>query len=175
MTMSVNRRSSRDGAMQSGFTTASEVATVRAGMALGPLLRAGDVIVLSGDLGAGKTQLVKGVAHGLGVDEPVTSPTFNLLLVHPGELPLYHFDLYRLERMDELEEIDYYAVLEGDGVSMIEWGDRFPEALPPDHLLVTIHRSGPEERVFELSASGPRSEALASAWVRALEMGEANG
>jgi len=175
MAMPVNRPSSEDNAMQSGFTTASEAATVRAGMALGSLLCAGDVIALSGDLGAGKTQLVKGVARGLGVDEPVTSPTFNLMLVHPGALPLYHFDLYRLERSDELEEIDFYAVLEGDGVSVIEWGDRFPEALPHDHLLVSIRCSGPEERTFELSEGGPRSEALASAWLRALEMGQATG
>lgn len=142
-------------------------------MALGGLLCAGDVVALSGDLGAGKTQLVRGVACGLGVNEPVTSPTFNLLLVHPGGLPLYHFDLYRLEREADLEEIDFYAVLEGDGVSMIEWGDRFPEALPADHLLVTIHRTGAEERVFELEGTGTRSEALASAWMDALEPGRA--
>ena len=84
--------------------------------ALAPLLVAGDVVLLSGDLGAGKTQLTKGVAEGLGVAEPVTSPTFNILLVHQGRLPLYHFDLYRLERADELEDLDYYATLEADGV-----------------------------------------------------------
>lgn len=144
---------------------------MRAGMALAPLLRSGDVIALSGDLGAGKTQLVKGVARGLGVDGPVTSPTFNLLLVHPGELPLYHFDLYRLERASDLEEIDFYAVLEGDGVSMIEWGDRFPDSLPADHLLVTIHRTGADARAFELKGTGARSNALASAWMGALESG----
>lgn len=159
--------------MTPGFMTANEVETARAGMALAPLLRAGDVIALSGDLGAGKTRLVKGVARGLGVDEPVTSPTFNLLLVHPGDLPLYHFDLYRLEREDDLEEIDFYAVLEGDGVSMIEWGDRFPAALPADHLLVTIHRAGAERRAFELEATGTRSGALASAWMDALRSGRA--
>lgn len=154
--------------MVPGFTTASEDESVRAGMALAPLLRAGDVIALSGDLGAGKTQLAKGIARGLGVDEPVTSPTFNLLLVHPGTLPLYHFDLYRLERIDDLEEIDFYAVLEGDGVSVIEWGDRFPEALPADHLLVTIHRAGADARDVALAATGMRSGALAEAWTRAL-------
>jgi len=161
--------------MRTGFRTASEAETVRAGATLGPLLRAGDVIALSGDLGAGKTQLVKGVARGLGVDEPVTSPTFNLLLVHPGALPLYHFDLYRLEHAEDLDEIDFYGVLEGDGVSMIEWGDRFPEALPADHLLVTIHRAGAEERVFELEGTGTRSEALASAWVHALDSDRVDG
>ena len=72
-------------------------------------LQAGDVIVLSGDLGAGKTQFVQGVAAGLGVRDQVTSPTFNILLTYPaGSLPLYHFDLYRLEEADELEDIGYY-------------------------------------------------------------------
>lgn len=161
--------------MVTGFRTASEEETVRAGAALAQLLCAGDVIALSGGLGAGKTQLVKGVARGLGVEEPVTSPTFNLLLVHPGTLTLYHFDLYRLEHAEDLEEIDFYGVLEGDGVSMVEWGDRFPEALPADHLLVTIHRVRAEERVFELMGTGARSAALASAWLHALDSGRVHG
>lgn len=161
--------------MESGFVTTSETQTVNAGALLGARLRPGDVIALAGDLGAGKTQLAKGVALGLGVDDPVTSPTFNLLLVHPGVLPLYHFDLYRLEREEDLEEIDFYAVLEGDGVSIIEWGDRFPAALPADHLLVSIRRTGAGERLFELAATGERSRALASAWVSALGERQAAG
>ncbi len=148
--------------------TAGEAATVRSGELLGPLLRAGDVVALAGDLGAGKTQLVKGVARALGVGDAVTSPTFNLLLVHPGSLPLYHFDLYRLEREEDLEEIGFYETVEGDGVSMIEWGDRFPASLPNDRLLVTIHRTGDDERRFELHPSGARATALAAAWLNAL-------
>jgi tRNA threonylcarbamoyladenosine biosynthesis protein TsaE len=89
--------------MGRAFTTRSEQESVRAGELLAPLLRPGDVVALAGDLGAGKTQIVKGVARGLGAGEPVTSPTFNLLLVHPGVLPLYHFDLYRLEREEDLD------------------------------------------------------------------------
>ncbi len=147
------------------FSTYDPGATVRAGALLGPLLAAGDVIVLAGDLGAGKTQLVKGVARALGVDEPVTSPTFNLLAVHPGVLPLYHFDLYRLEREADLEDIGFYETLEGDGASFIEWGDRFPASLPPDRLLVVVHRTGRDERRFELVPSGARSELLAGAWL----------
>lgn len=161
--------------MEHAFDTGSEDGTVRAGVLLGGLVRAGDVIALAGDLGAGKTQLVKGVAQGLGVAEPVTSPTFNLLLVHPGPLPLYHFDLYRLEHEEDLEEIDFYAVLEGDGVCLVEWGDRFPRALPADHLLVTIHRRGEKERRFDLAVSGERSRAVAAAWVRSLEAGQVAG
>lgn len=150
------------------FRTASEGETERAGEALGSLARAGDVVVLSGDLGAGKTHLVQGIARALGVEERVTSPTFNLLLVHPGPVPLYHFDLYRLDREEDLEDIAFYETIEGDGVSAIEWGDRFPASLPPDRLLVTIHREGETARRFDVAACGPRSTALAEAWVRTL-------
>ncbi len=116
--------------MDDVMRTESAAQTMAAGEALAPLLVAGDVVLLSGDLGAGKTQFAKGVAEGLGVVEPVTSPTFNILLVHQGRLPLYHFDLYRLEHADELEDLDYYATLESDGVCLVEWGDRFTEAAP---------------------------------------------
>ena len=108
------------------------------GAVLGSLTAPGDVIALAGPLGAGKTRLAQGIARGLGIVEPVPSPTFNLLLVHPGELPLYHFDLYRLERPSELEDIDFYETLEADGVSVIEWADRFPEELPEERLDVLL-------------------------------------
>ena len=111
--------------MSASIHTESPLATRSCGAAVAPLLRAGDVLLLCGDLGAGKTQLTKGIAEGLGVAEPVTSPTFNILLVHEGRIPLYHFDLYRLERAEQLEDIDYWGTLEGDGVSVVEWGDRF--------------------------------------------------
>lgn len=155
------------------FHTSSAEETVRAGELLGGVLRAGDVIALAGDLGAGKTQLVKGVACALGVDEPVTSPTFNLLLVHPGAMPLYHFDLYRLECEDDLEQIGFYEILEADGASLIEWGDRFPRALPGDHLLVVVHRVGEDERRFELLPAGARAGTIAREWTAALHGGEA--
>lgn len=154
------------------FSTSDAEATERAGALLGPLLVPGDVIALAGDLGAGKTQLVKGVATGLGVDEPVTSPTFNLLVVHPGALPLYHFDLYRLEREADLEDIGFYETLEGDGVSFVEWGDRFPASLPPDRLLVVVHRTGEDGRRFELVPSGTRAGELADTWLAALRAEE---
>jgi len=151
------------------IVTASPHETELAGRLLAPLVQPGDVIALAGDLGAGKTHLVQGVAQGLGVEEPVTSPTFNLLLVHPGRLSLYHFDLYRLECEDQLEDIDFFETLESDGVSMIEWGDRFPAALPDDHLLVQINRIGDDSRTIELTAPGPRSGHLAEAWIAACD------
>lgn len=150
------------------FATNAPEETARAGALLARVLQAGDVVALAGDLGAGKTHLVQGVATGLGVSGSVTSPTFNLLVVHQGRLPLYHFDLYRLERASELEDIGFYDMLDADGVAMIEWGDRFPEALPDDHLLVLISREGDDRRRFEVQPTGPRSGDLAAAWVTAL-------
>lgn len=147
--------------------TSSAQQTEAVGGRLADVLEPGDVVALSGDLGAGKTHLVKGVAACLGVSEPVTSPTFNILLVHAGRLTLYHFDLYRLEHADQLEDIDFWGTLEAGGVSFIEWGDRFPEALPDDHLQVVIHREDESGRRLEVTSTGPRSDALAAAWASA--------
>ncbi|MHB9002802.1 MAG: tRNA (adenosine(37)-N6)-threonylcarbamoyltransferase complex ATPase subunit type 1 TsaE [Coriobacteriia bacterium] len=149
--------------------THAEEATWALARALGPLLQAGDAILLSGDLGAGKTAFVKGLAEGLEVPGTVTSPTFNILLVHPGRLPLYHMDLYRLETPDQLQDIDYFGTVEADGVTAVEWGDRFPEAAPLDYLGVTLSISGDTTRSFEAVAHGPRGEQLAGAWLVACE------
>lgn len=153
------------------FTTGDAGETDRAGAHLAACLRPGDVVALAGDLGAGKTHLVQGVARKLGVEGTATSPTFNILLVHHGALPLYHFDLYRLESADQLEDIDFYETLESDGVCFIEWGDRFPDALPQDHLLVTIERGGETRRVFTLKPGGPRARELADSWISAIGAG----
>ncbi len=144
----------------------SEQAMHALGRSLSGILAAGDVLLLSGDLGAGKTALVKGIAEGLGIAEPITSPTFNILLVHPGALPLYHMDLYRLDRADQLEDIDYFGTLEADGVSCVEWGDRFAEAAPAEHVAVSIEITGDETRMLSAVGAGPRGEVLAEEWRR---------
>lgn len=149
--------------------TDSVEATMSAGKALGSLVSAGDVVLLSGDLGAGKTQLTKGLAEGLGVVDPVTSPTFNILLVHEGRIPLYHMDLYRLDTAEQLLDIDYDATLEADGVSVVEWGDRFEEAQPLDGIAVVIAIEDDEVRCVEVRTFGPRGESLAGAWSSACE------
>jgi uracil-DNA glycosylase len=149
------------------LASASQRATEALGEALAPLLAAGDVLVLSGDLGAGKTQLTKGIARGLGVAEPVTSPTFNLLLAHEGRLGLNHFDLYRLDSAEQLEDLDYWGTLESGGVSVVEWGDRFPDAMPADGLVVRITITGDESRELALTPLGERGRELAAAWVAA--------
>ena len=98
----------------------------------------GDVVLLYGDLGAGKTEFVKGLAAGLGVDEPVTSPTFALLNVYQGRLPVYHFDLYRLRSLEELDGIGFGEFVGGDGLAVVEWPDAFAAALPDEFLKVDI-------------------------------------
>lgn len=146
--------------------TDSELATEQLGEALGALARPGDVVLLSGDLGAGKTHLTKGIARGLGVTEEITSPTFNLVLVHDGRMPLYHVDLYRLDRADQLEEIGYFDALEGGGIAVVEWGDRFADARPADAVDVRLEIEGDEARVLSVEAQGERGHALARAWGR---------
>mgnify|MGYP000844384845 FL=1 len=123
------------------FITSSQEETIALGCTLGSLLREGDVLVLTGDLGAGKTQLTKGIARGMGVSGDVTSPTFTIEMVYEGErMPLYHFDLYRLVDTSELEDIGLYDVLGGDGPCVIEWGERFVDEIGPERVDVLISR-----------------------------------
>ena len=147
--------------------TRSAGETARAGVALAGLLEPDDVIVLTGDLGAGKTTLTQGVARGLGIEAPVVSPTFNILVVHHGRLTLNHLDLYRLTREATLEDIDFYATLESGGVSLVEWGDRFPGALPQDRLQVALHVEAADRRSIQVEGHGERSSALAAGWMAA--------
>jgi tRNA threonylcarbamoyladenosine biosynthesis protein TsaE len=107
---------------------------------LAPILSSGDVINLSGDLGAGKTVFTKGLAVGLGIDEPVTSPTFTLIKEYEGRLPLYHFDVYRLASPEEMEELGFDEYFYGDGVSVVEWGDKIEELLPDVRLDIKMLR-----------------------------------
>ena len=122
------------------FVTNSQAETIAVGEALGAELEAGDVLVLTGDLGAGKTQLTKGIAAALGCEGDVTSPTFTIEMVYEGgRLPLYHFDLYRLDDPEQLEDIGLFDVLGGDGVCVIEWGEQFAEELG-DYVSVRVSR-----------------------------------
>jgi len=112
--------------MEKSFRTTSAAETIDVGRRLGGYLQAGDVLVLTGDLGAGKTQLTKGIAQGMGVSGDVTSPTFTIEMVYQGaELELDHFDLYRLDDPDQLEDTGLFDVLGADGVCVIEWGEQF--------------------------------------------------
>lgn len=105
--------------------------------ALAPLLDEGDLLVLAGDLGAGKTCFTQGLGAGLGIDERITSPTFTLANRYEGRLVLNHLDAYRIDSLAETLDLGLTELLE-DGVTVIEWGDRIDEALPADHLLVAL-------------------------------------
>jgi tRNA threonylcarbamoyladenosine biosynthesis protein TsaE len=148
--------------------THSAAETRRLAARLGRAARAGDVLALVGGLGAGKTCFVQGLALGLGVprEEHVASPTFNIVLEHRGRLPLHHVDLYRIGSPDELSELGLEQLLEGGGVAAVEWADRFPELLPRDHLELRFIVAGPRARAIEAVPHGPRSAALADAWLR---------
>jgi tRNA threonylcarbamoyladenosine biosynthesis protein TsaE len=119
-------------------STSSEYQTEKIGEELAQYLWAGSIILLSGDLGVGKTAFARGVARGLGIEEPITSPTYTLIHEYSGRLPLYHFDVYRLNHAEDMEDIGYEEYFYGDGVTMIEWPQRIREILPEAYLTVEI-------------------------------------
>ena len=156
-----------------GWTTVAQTTSVAqtqdVAAVLGHIVAPGDVVTLDGDLGAGKTHFTQGLALGLGVVRSVTSPTFALMEVYDeGRLPLYHFDLYRLEDSLQLEDIGFYEYVEGPGVSCVEWASRFPEELPEDHLEVRIEVIGERKRRLCARGCGYAATLLGS-WQAALE------
>ncbi len=144
-------------------------ATERAGRALAALCQPGDVIGLCGDLGAGKTALVQGVAAGLGAPA-ATSPTFTIVNEYRGgRVPVIHADLYRIERDRDVDELGLDEMIRrGDAVVFIEWADRFPQVLPPDHVIVTLDAPAAGGRVLTATGAGKRGLALAGGWMLAL-------
>lgn len=156
-------------AMANGLTYTRTIPTVEAmkhlASTLAPYLHEGDTIVLAGDLGAGKTQFVQGVAAALGIEGQLVSPTFNIVLEYTdGRLPLYHFDLYRLDDDSELEDIGFYEITDGDGVSFIEWGDKFKNQLPYDFLYISITVERDGRRKFVAHSVGERSRQMLYVW-----------
>ena len=103
-------------------------------------LHEGDVICMYGDLGAGKTAFAQGLAQGLNIGEPITSPTFTIVNEYYGDLPLYHFDVYRIADPDEMYEVGYEEYVYGDGVSVIEWAELIEDILPENRYNVTIKK-----------------------------------
>ena len=105
------------------------------------------MVTLEGELGAGKSELARGIARGLGVTETVTSPSFTILNVYEsGRVPLYHFDWYRLESEEELYELGMDEYLGGDGIAVVEWAERCPDAVPENAIRITLEATGPESR-----------------------------
>ena len=135
--------------------THSPAETRALGRQLAKTLKAGDVLLLWGDLGAGKSEFTRGLARGLGVTGYVTSPTFTIMQLHDsGRLPLYHFDWYRLESAEELYELSMDEYLQNGGIAVIEWPSRAEEVLPESYLEVELSPVGDDERLITFTPVG---------------------
>ncbi len=145
-------------------TTRSARATHELGVRLGEALRPGDVVALVGELGAGKTQLVRGICRGAGVpDAEVASPTFAIVAAYHGRLPVHHADLYRVADEDELHATGFGELVGGDGALLVEWADRVPAALPAERLELRLEHDAdaPSMRHLTVVGTGARHAALA--------------
>lgn len=139
-------------------TSAEETTTL--GEKLGKQLAPGDVIALFGDLGAGKTTLTRGIAVGLGLATDIHSPTFTLIHEHPGTVPLYHVDLYRLSSEEEVETLGLEEYIYSDGVTIIEWADRMKSMLPKDRLDITLRMQGDTDRELTFESESERMKQI---------------
>lgn len=154
------------------YESACATDTEHLGELVAPALADGDILVLTGGLGVGKTHFTKGVSRGLGDEHPVTSPTFALMAVHDGgRIPLFHFDLYRLEHAYELEDTGIFDVLGYEGACLLEWGEQFQDELCDEYLSVVISRDADDEnkRTVVLKPYGARAEELARQIDRAVK------
>ncbi len=141
--------------------TRSPAETEALGRTIGALLQSGDVIALSGDLGAGKTVLTRGIAGGAGAGGYIASPTFTLVREYSGPVPIYHVDLYRLDTPKQIEDIGLDEILERPGIVVIEWAEQAEFWLPRDHLWVTIRFvNDGDRRRFEFIPHGARYQAV---------------
>ena len=140
------------------FQTRSTLETIRVGKDIGQRLLAGDVVALVGELGAGKTQLIKGLAAGVGIENSayISSPSFTLIHEYPGEIPFYHVDLFRLGREQEAEELGLEEYFQGRGITAIEWADKIPSLLPQELLFISIASMDKNIRSVEISGRGER-------------------
>ncbi len=157
--------------IRAATTSVDDTRALAAGVAT--LAKPGDLIVLAGDLGTGKTAFAQGFAKGLGIEEPVTSPAFILVRTYEGRLPMVHLDVYRLDTMQELVDLGIAELLDDGAVTLVEWGDAVAQGLPADFLEVRLEaKGGPDDRLISIRTVGPgwppRTRALKEAvtpWV----------
>jgi tRNA threonylcarbamoyladenosine biosynthesis protein TsaE len=144
------------------FETKSVSETIQIGKNIGSLLRPDDIVALVGELGAGKTQFIKGLAEGVGVEKPtyISSPSFTLINEYLGRVPFYHIDLFRLEQEKEAEELGLEDYFQAGGITAIEWADKIPSLLPEEILWIEIHYTGENTRSLEISGKGDRYHKL---------------
>jgi tRNA threonylcarbamoyladenosine biosynthesis protein TsaE len=150
------------GTLQYQLTTNSPEQTQELGKRLGKLALPGDVFLLVGNLGAGKTCLTQGIAWGLAIEEYTASPTFVLVRELYGRLNLYHIDLYRLDHIDEIADLGLDDYLYGNGLCVIEWAEKGSSLLPQEHLLIEIGYVSDNERSFRFEPAGKRYRQLVS-------------
>lgn len=143
------------------FISKSAEETIDLGEYLAKLFQEGDIICFFGDLGSGKTTFIKGIAKGLKIGHAkVNSPTFVLMNIYHGRLPLFHFDLYRLDDIEGINSIGYEEFLYDGGVSVIEWADKLGALLPDEYLKIDLKHKKINERVIQLSARGSRYQKM---------------
>jgi tRNA threonylcarbamoyladenosine biosynthesis protein TsaE len=130
--------------------------TLALASAVGELLLPGDVVSVAGDVGAGKTVFARGVARGLGISEPVVSPSFTIVREYDGRVPLVHVDVYRINMIQELHDLGFEEVVRDDAITLVEWGDVIDALLPRQRLDVRLAAGGADdERIVELEGHGP--------------------
>ncbi len=143
------------------LTTYNSSQTQRLGEKLGGILPAGSLIALVGEMGAGKTCLAQGIIMGLGVlDTYITSPSYTLINEYCGRYPIFHFDLYRLSCLQDVEELAYEEYFFGQGVTIIEWADKVKELLPQHYMEITLHKIEETARLVELIPRGENYQEL---------------
>ena len=143
------------------YLSKSQEETIKLGSRLAHVLKSGDIICLFGELGSGKTTFTKGIAKGLKIDEKtVNSPTFVLMNEYEGRVPLFHFDLYRIEKADEVLGLGYEEFFYDQGVSVIEWADRLGTLLPKEYLKIHFANSSKQKRLIHFHAAGERAKEI---------------
>ena len=140
------------------FNVENSEQTIKVGYALGSLLNASDVVLLEGDLSAGKTTFTKGIGQALGVKKVINSPTFTIVKTYSGRVNLYHMDLYRLDGLGN--DLDLYEYFEGDGVCVVEWPHQVDDLLPDEYVSVNITRTGQNTREIKIEGIGEKYKKL---------------
>lgn len=140
------------------FNVENSEQTIKVGYALGSLLNASDVVLLEGDLSAGKTTFTKGIGQALGVTRVINSPTFTIVKTYSGRVNLYHMDLYRLDGLGN--DLDLYEYFEGDGVCVVEWPHQVEDLLPDEYVSVNITRTGQNTREIKIEGIGEKYKKL---------------
>ena len=144
------------------FLSHSLSETTQFGNKLGKILKAGDVVLLNGELGAGKTALAKGISKGLGLKSAryVVSPSYSIINEYNAKIKIYHFDLYRIATLDEFYGLGAHEYFNSSGVCLVEWGDKFANAIPKKRLEILLEHTGEKERKITITAFGKRYEEI---------------